>query len=418
MRISGLLFLVLAMSLSFACREPKKVLTEREKQMVQESVMEDLPVGENIYPVNAVFDDKVVLLAYGLPKNAVKPGEAVTLSLYWKALAPVDGDYKIFLHLDSTKNQRKMFDHHAVNNLYPVANWKPGEVVKDDVLLQIDSGFPQAPARIWVGLFDEKAWRDQKKNVRMQVKNPGAGKPDRENRLMVAPIMVGDSQLKNVAVAKAVTAPTVDGDLSEAQWAQAFASAGGLVALDGKPLAGDEKSEVGLLYDDQNLYVAFRIGDKDVQCQYTDTTKRDQTLWSGGEKKASDVVEIFMDPDGDGLNYVEIQVAPTGAVFDAKFDSHRTPKWEAASASYNIDLKHGVKVNGTLNDASPDVGYTVEVAIPWSSLPGLQGVPEAGKPYKANFYRLSGSGTFAGTLVPVGNDFHDLTLAATVTFAK
>lgn len=415
MRVSGRIFLCIALVMVSACREPKKVLTEREKQLVQDSVLTDVPVGENIIPVNAVFDDKLVLLAYGLSKPSVNPGEAVTLSLYWKALTQIEGEYKIFMHFDSTKNQRKTFDHHAINNLYPVANWKPGEVIRDDVLIQVDSGFPQAAARLWLGLFDEKAWRDSKKNVRMVVKNAGLARADKENRLLLTTIMVGDAQVKSVAVKKA-GAVSVDGDLSEAEWAAGFTAGGTLVAPDGKPLPEANKAEVGLMYDETYLYVGFRIKDSDVASSYTDLEKRDLTLWSGGDKRASDVVEIFIDPDGDGADYVELQVAPTGAVFDAKFDSHRNPKWEAAAASYTIELRQGVKVDGTLNGGGVDAGYTVEVAIPWAGLPGLTGVPAGGRPFRANVYRLSGNGPFAGTLAPVGNDFHDLSLAATLTF--
>jgi len=411
MRFTGMLLLALAIGLASACREPKRVLTEREKQLVSDSVLTDAPVGENIYPVNAVFDDKIVLLAYGLPKASVKPGEALNMTLYWKALTQVDGEYKIFIHFDSTKNQRKTFDHHAINGLYPVSSWKPGEIVKDDVMIQVDSGFPQAPARVWMGLFDEKAWREQKKNVRMQVKDAGTVRADKENRLLLTTVLVGDAQFKNVQVKKGA-APTIDGELNEPGWAAAFAG-GTMVTPDGKPLPEASKAEVGLMYDDTNLYVAFKVKDSDVTSNYTDTNKRDQTLWSGGEKKASDVVEMFLDPDGDGVNYLELQVAPTGALFDAKFDSHRTPKWEAASA-FTIDMKQAVRVDGSLNATGADQGYTVEVAIPWSGFPGLQAAP-VGKTFKANFYRLSGSGPFAGTLAPVGNDFHDLSLAATLT---
>ena len=77
-------------------------------------------------------------------------------------------------------------------------------------------------------------------------------------------------------------------------------------------------------------------------------------------------------------------------------------------------MKQAVQVQGTLNGPGGDQGYTVEVAVPWTGIPGLTGAP-MGKPFKANFYRLSGSGPFAGTLAPVGNDFHDLSLGATLT---
>jgi len=62
--------------------------------------------------------------------------------------------------------------------------------------------------------------------------------------------------------------------------------------------------------DDDNLYVAFLSEDADVSGAFF---KDDEKLYT------SNVVEIFLNPSGDGSRYDEIEVAPTNALFDASF---------------------------------------------------------------------------------------------------
>ena len=51
------------------------------------------------HPLNLRFGDIAELVGYGLDKPAVFPGEDVTITLYWKALATTDKDYTVFVHL-------------------------------------------------------------------------------------------------------------------------------------------------------------------------------------------------------------------------------------------------------------------------------------------------------------------------------
>ena len=51
------------------------------------------------YPLNLRFGDEFELVGYGLDRPAVFPGEDVTITLYWKALAPTNKDYTVFVHL-------------------------------------------------------------------------------------------------------------------------------------------------------------------------------------------------------------------------------------------------------------------------------------------------------------------------------
>jgi len=396
-----------------ACRSPKKVLTERDKQQVKDCVLSEAPTGPDIVPVNVNFDDKVTLLSYSVNKIRAMQGETIALTLYWKSLAKVGGDFKVFVHLDSTR-ARKTYDHYAVAGLYPTVNWNPGEIIKDEMAIQLDEGFPNGPAKLWLGFFDAKAWKNEKANVRLSVKDAGACRADKKDRLLCLAFMVGNVEDKTVVVKKAGAPVSVDGKLDEPGWRQALVDGGAFYATDGKPIPATEKVEAGMLFDDENLYLAFKVKDKDLQTPYT---SRDSTLWSGGKRGAADVTEIFFDPDADGKNYLELQLSPAGIIFDAVFDSYRNPAWKKASA-VNLDFKHQVVLDGTLNDKAPDQGYTVEVAIPWKELPGLEKAPDKSRRFSINFFRLSNSGTWAAAWSPVGNDFHDMLLAGRVTFGQ
>jgi len=388
----------------------KKVLTLRDEQKLKDNILSELPSGEEIRVINANFDDKVMLLGYQVTANRLKPGGSTSLTLYWKSLAKVDEHFKIAVHLDSSR-ARKTYDHYAIKGLYPTKMWEPGEIVRDSFEITVDSNFPIGPAKLWVNLFDVTAWRERKESIRLAVKEAGKCRADKAHRLLVTSFMIGDVEEKRLTLRRASGPIAIDGAPDEPAWAGAFADAGRFYKPDGNALPSEDATEAGFLYDNDNLYVAWQVADSDIQTPYK---TRDSTLWSGGRKGASDVVEFFLDPDGDGEDYLELQVSPADVVFDARFASYRSPAWKQA-AEFDLDFRHGVKVDGTLNDSSPDRGYSIEMAIPWKEIPGLDGHPNPGQAFSANLFRLSNSGTWAAAWSPVGNDFHDFSMAGVLT---
>ncbi|HBQ13874.1 MAG TPA: hypothetical protein DEF51_22975, partial [Myxococcales bacterium] len=78
---------------------------------------------------------------------------------------------------------------------------------------------------------------------------------------------------------------------------------------------------------------------------------RDAHLWE------QDAVEIMVDPDGDGRNYFELQVSPTGQVFDTRYDTRRQPQ-PFGHMDWNAEVRAAVHVEGTANDDEADEGYT------------------------------------------------------------
>ena len=151
----------------------------------------------------------------------------------------------------------------------------------------------------------------------------------------------------------------VDGLLAESAWDRAEKAGPFVRSLDGKTCTA--ATEARLLWDDENLYVAFLSEDPNVAGAFF---KDDEKLYT------SNVVELFLNPSGDAARgYDEIEVAPTNALFDASFVGG--PR-QGMDLAWSSRARHAVHVDGTLNDPSDvDRGWTVELAIPFSALTGM-----------------------------------------------
>ena len=122
---------------------------------------------------------------------------------------------------------------------------------------------------------------------------------------------------------------------------------------------------------------------------------------------------MFIDADGDGKTYVELQVNPKGATFDSYLPTYRQNQndWDSG-------MKVGVNVDGTLDKRDDeDKGWTVEMAIPLEAARGkekeMKNVPpKVGTEWRVNFFRMDQpngrpqSGT--GWSPPMVGDFHAL----------
>ena len=107
-------------------------------------------------PVGVVFGDAIALLAYELDREALPPGDEVTVTLYWQSLAPVEKDYSLFLHLFGREGAKiGQRDSHAGMGKHPTSRWQPGEVYRDRYALRVQAG-AAAPvaATLVTGLYD------------------------------------------------------------------------------------------------------------------------------------------------------------------------------------------------------------------------------------------------------------------------
>ncbi|MBX2825560.1 MAG: carbohydrate-binding family 9-like protein [Gammaproteobacteria bacterium] len=103
--------------------------------------------------------------------------------------------------------------------------------------------------------------------------------------------------------------------------------------------------------------------------------------------------EIFIDPDGDGLNYYEFEINALGTIWELSLPK---PYKDGGipQLGCNLDgLVSAVGIKGTLNNpADLDEGWSVTVAIPWPGLKRfhLNGAvpPTVSDTWRINFSRV------------------------------
>ena len=168
---------------------------------------------------------------------------------------------------------------------------------------------------------------------------------------------------------RAETPPTIDGKGDDWQWRTAR-ELSPLRDIEGAAIP--HECRIKMLWDDDYLYI---LADMDEKHLWATLTEHDSVIYRDPD------FEVFIDPDGDGLNYIELEINALNTTWDLfiprpyRFDDpHILHDWEIPG------LKHAVNLRGTLNDSSDtDNGWSVELAIPWSSITGHATQPRTGK---------------------------------------
>jgi hypothetical protein len=114
---------------------------------------EDVPPSAQ--PFNATYGGVMRLLAHQVGTPEVRPGESIPVTLYWQALAPMDEDLSIYIHVFGWHGQPLgQRDSYPGGGTYPTSMWSVGDVVRDTFLVPIrsDAEGPVA-AKVEVGLY-------------------------------------------------------------------------------------------------------------------------------------------------------------------------------------------------------------------------------------------------------------------------
>jgi len=219
------------------------------------------------------------------------------------------------------------------------------------------------------------------------------------------------TEIPSLNVRRAPEAPSIDGRLDDDAWERAERTERFVGTMDGS--VADPRTTARLLWDDDHLYVAFEVDDDHLRCTFEHD---DDRLWE------QDVVEIMVDPDGDGRSYVELQLSPTDKVFDTWFDSRRRPQ-PFGHRDWDSGLLGRAHVSGTVNDDAPDGGWTAEIAVPWSAFEAIAtpaGHPSAGDTWRLALYVLDAGPEGqrgAGWSPPLEGDYHVPSRFGRITFA-
>jgi hypothetical protein len=107
--------------------------------------------------LKAVLGGRVELTGFALDEDALRAGKPAQLTLFWKAIEPVRGYYKVFVHLRNAGNQNvAQADHTPSESLdaMPTRQWPVGEVIPDLSYLTVPARLPAGEYRLLVGMYD------------------------------------------------------------------------------------------------------------------------------------------------------------------------------------------------------------------------------------------------------------------------
>jgi hypothetical protein len=108
---------------------------------------------EMAHPVAYNLDHKVALIGYHMTDNPLSPGESLTVTFYWRALAEMSEAYTVFVHLlDADGTLLGQDDGPPLDGDYPTLGWSPGEELADTHVIPIKADLV-AGARLSVGLY-------------------------------------------------------------------------------------------------------------------------------------------------------------------------------------------------------------------------------------------------------------------------
>jgi 4-amino-4-deoxy-L-arabinose transferase-like glycosyltransferase len=119
----------------------------------------EAPAPAPDYPADAVWGDAIQLVGYSLDTREVTAGETLYLTLYWQALAPLDDDYTVFVHLLGEHNPATDgplwagHDGQPDGGHYPTTRWQPGQVLLDLHPLAVPLDAPPGEYQLEVGLY-------------------------------------------------------------------------------------------------------------------------------------------------------------------------------------------------------------------------------------------------------------------------
>jgi hypothetical protein len=353
------------------------------------------------------FGAAIKLLGYDLSTESPSVDKPFTVTWYWQVLAPLDSGYKIFTHLSDGKTNRVNLDaDRPLRRIYPESSWKAGDFLRDEQIIDLPGDWNSSLAVFYLGFYSGE--------TRLPVTH-GKHDDQRRGEALRLPLTAtaANPQPRTVRVlsARHTSGPIhIDGKLNEADWQATPSTEGFVNTMTGGPGSFEARAQV--LYDEKSFYCAFVVKDDYLKSTFHTA---DEHLWE------QDTVEVMFDPGGDARNYFELQVSPRGVHFDNRYDSPRSPR-PFGHVDWSSQVEAKVDLQGTLDDATSDTGYSVELRVPWAAFATGEppaAPPTAGAEWPINFFVMDAreqAQRAVGWSPPLVGDFHTLGKFGRVVF--
>jgi biopolymer transport protein ExbD len=406
MKRALLLFVVAACVDSGSGPAGKKI----DPNYVQQHTLRAVP--PNVERWDVPLGDSVIYIGNTIDRPRATPGQPITVTHYWTVVKPIVGTWKPFAIVRGPAGGEDFMNLSPTDMeiARPPSTWKPGEIIEDLQTFTMRPDWHAAGATLLVGLIEQGGHGSLD---RMFTTGPHT-----QDRAIVARQLEVDLSRAvrpgTIHIPRASGPITVDGLANELPWTTAVASPEFATAEgSGEPVG---KATAKMLWDDTNLYVFIQITDSDIVSPYK---KHDEPLWK------ADCVEMFIDADGNGRGYVELQANPNGVTFDSWFPGGRAPKGDEA---WDSNMVAAVKLRGTTEPGDTDTGWDVELAIPWAAVKGrddkmmVNTPPKVGDRWRLNVvrpdYKTNGKDVTVASWNRITiSDFHALDRMLTGIFA-
>ena len=99
--------------------------------------------------------EAIELVAVQIDPTTVHQGETLPVSLYWRALAPMEASYTVFVQaIDSQGTKAGQVDRPPCDGGCPTTTWRPGDLVGERYDLPIRPDAPPGPYLLIAGMYD------------------------------------------------------------------------------------------------------------------------------------------------------------------------------------------------------------------------------------------------------------------------
>ncbi|MCB2211703.1 carbohydrate-binding family 9-like protein [bacterium] len=117
------------------------------------------------------------------------------------------------------------------------------------------------------------------------------------------------------------------------------------------------ETRIKMAWDDEYFYVLAWLEEPHLWATYD---QHDMVIYHEND------FEVFIDPDGDLHNYLELEINALGTTWDLMLTKPYRDNGRAIDSWEIPGLKSAIHLDGTLNNPSDtDTGWGVELAIPW-----------------------------------------------------
>jgi 4-amino-4-deoxy-L-arabinose transferase-like glycosyltransferase len=127
-------------------------------------------------PVSVNFGGTMELIGYSVSDLSPAAGDTLEVTLYWRALAPMQADYVVFAHVidPATTTIHAGSDAQPAGWTRPTSNWATGEIVADTHTLRLNDDAPPGIFELEIGVYLAQDGRFD----RLRIVTPDGGMAD------------------------------------------------------------------------------------------------------------------------------------------------------------------------------------------------------------------------------------------------